>query len=336
MRLGRDMTGITRKSTLITAITLAILAAASPRAEAESTGIVVVIGKAAAHERTIIESAIASAVRKASWSLRVQPFSQKDLDIIAKCLGDDFPWHCLSPLMDPQAIDRLVVADVSLQPNAPGKLTIKGQLVIAGDKGAAVSQQRCDGCNAASLASAAQQLTEKLLHDIAIRNENTMLELQTVPPGATVSLDGQSIGTTNAAGTISLPTYAGPHKLTVQRTGYVFDERTIDLPAGQTTKLTVKLQPEGGKNLPLAPLAFAGAGALGMVGGGILIYVGQQDGPNDRRRYTRATPLGVVTGIAGITALGIGAYLWWRGPKESAPIASPTSGGVIIGWMEAF
>jgi hypothetical protein len=115
-------------------------------------------------------------------------------------------------------------------------------------------------------------------------------------------------------GIITQTTYAGPHKLMVQRTGYVFNERTINLFAGKTTDLVVELQPEAAaarEGPPLAPLVIAGAGAAGVVVGGVLLYVGQQDGPDDKRLYTCATALGVAVGIAGIAAVGI--------PDDGAP-----------------
>lgn len=340
MRPGRDITtGRTGKPAQIAALALAVTAAAAPRASAESTGIVLVTGRVAAHERTVIESAIVVAVRRASWTLSAQPFTPTEIDTITGCLRDDRPWHCLSPMMAPKGVDRIVVADANPQLGAPGKLDIVGDLVVAGDGAAAVSQQRCDGCDDAGLALAVQRLTDALLQDMAVRSEQTVLVVQTVPPGATVLLDGQSIGTTNASGTINQTTYAGPHKLTVQRAGYQFDERTIHLLAGRTTGLVIELQPEGveARVKPLlAPLAIAGTGAAGVVVGGVLIYLGQQDGPDDKWRYTRATALGVVAGIAGTAAVGIGVYLWRRPAKPSGLTVSTTPGAAVIGWAGAF
>src|SRR6185436_3511895 len=103
-------------------------------------------------------------------------------------------------------------------------------------------------------------------------------------------------------------------------------------PAARTTPLTVELRREAAlashRGSPVVPLALAVGGAAALVGGGVLVYVGQQDGPDDRRRYTRATPIGIGTGLLGVAAIGLGAYLWWRGPTESAVAMSPVPGGM--------
>ena len=323
---------------VVIATLLAVALGASSRASADATGVVVVTGKIAARERKIIEAAIATAVRKASWSLSKRPFALHEVEAIAACLRDDKPWSCLRPLMQPMGVDRIVVADANPQPDA-SKLVITGELVVAGDAAAAVVQRRCDACDEANLTAVAQRLAEELLRDMAMRSE-TVLELRTVPPGAAVALDGQSIGTTDGAGKLTHTTIPGPHKVAVQHTGFASDERTVDLPAARTTPLTIELRREAttarGHRSPVVPLALAGGGAAALVAGGVLIYMGQQDGPDDRQRYTRATPLGIGTGLLGVAAIGLGAYLWWREPTESGIAMSPTPGGVMAGWAGRF
>jgi hypothetical protein len=336
MRLGNHMTGITPKSAAIATL-LAVALGASIRAHADATGIVVVTGKIAMRERKIIETAIATTVRKASWSLSKQPFAPHEVDAIMKCLRDDKPWTCLRPLMQPMGVDRIVVADANPQPDSASKLVITGEFVVAGDAAAAVVQRRCDGCDDAALTAAAARLTEELLRDMALRSE-TVLELRTVPRGAAVVLDGQSIGTTDATGKLTHTTIPGPHKLAVHHKGFASDERTVDLPAAKTTAVSVELQrdTEPHDRSPVVPLALAGGGLAALVGGSVLIYVGRQDGPDDRHRYTRATPIGIGTGLVGVAAIGLGAYLWRRGPTESGVALSATPGGLFAGWAGRF
>jgi hypothetical protein len=84
------------------------------------------------------------------------------------------------------------------------------------------------------------------------------------------------------------------------------------------------------------PLALMGAGAVSMATAGVLVYVGEQDGPEDKRIRPRATPLGVAAGVVGVAAVGVGLYLWLRGPRRSGPTASALPGGAAVGWIEAF
>jgi hypothetical protein len=334
MRPGNNQAAVIAAS----ALAFAAITAATPRpAAADSTGTVVVTGKLAARERTVIESAITTALRRASWTMSVQPFTPKETETISKCLANDHPWPCLAPLVQPKGVDRIIVAEVKPQPDSPSKLVITGEFAVAGDNPAAVMIQRCDGCDDARLAAAARRLTEDLLRDMAAGGE-TVLALQTVPAGASVVMDDQSIGITDGSGKLSQTTLPGPHKLTVRHPGFVDGNRTIELPVARTTPLAIELAPAATttEHPLLVPLAFVGAGAAAVIVGGVLIYVGQQDGPNDPTRYTRATPIGVVTGVVGLAAIGYGAYLLWRGPTSSGLTLNPTPGGLVAGWAGGF
>jgi hypothetical protein len=329
------MTAIHRARWIVPAA-LAILLVTGPAAHAEPTGIVVVTGKIAARERTVIEAALVNAMRTAAWSLSAQRFAPKEIEIITRCLRDDQPWRCLSPLMQPKGVDRIVVADVNPQPDAASKLVIVGELVTAGDGAATVVHRRCDGCDDASLTIAVQHLASELLHDLAQRSE-TILELRTVPPGATVTLDGQPLGASDAAGKLSQATIPGPHKVIVEHPGFVHSELSVDLPAAKTTPYVVELVPDAQPRRPrLVPLALVGAGVAAVAVGGYLIYLGQQDGPDDRKRYTRATPIGVVTGVAGAAAISYGVYLWLHHPAANVITMSATPGGLVAGWSGTF
>ena len=335
MRLGNHMTGITPKAAAIATVFAAVLGA-SALARADSTGIVVVTGKITARQQATIEAAITTTLRKASWSLNKPAFAPREIQTITTCLRDDKPWSCLRPVLEPIGVDRIVVADANPSVDSPTKLVITGEFVITGDAAPAVVQRRCDGCDEAGLAAVAQTLAEQLLHDMAMRSE-TVLELHTVPPGAAVSLDGQSIGTTDADGILVHTTIPGPHKLVVRRTGFATDERALELPAAKTTPLSVELQSmtarHGGSRIGPIALAAGGTVALGL--GGVFIYMGQRDGPDDRYIYTRATSIGIGTCVVGAAAI-VGAYFWWRGSRTSGVAMSPTPGGVLAGWAGVF
>lgn len=329
------MTRVTPKAAAIATLFAVVLGASAP-ARADSTGIVLVTGKITAHERATIETAIATTLRKSSWSLNQPAFAPREIQTITTCLRDDKPWTCLRPLMEPLGVDRIVVADANAAVDSPTKLVITGEFVVAGDTAPAVVQRRCDGCDDASLAAVAQTVAEELLHDMAMRSE-TVLELHSAPPGAAVSLDGQSIGTTDADGILIHTTIPGPHKLVVRHIGFATDERTIDLPAAKTTPLHVELQGEAARHgrSRIGPIALAVGGTVALGLGGVFIYMGQQDGPDDRYIYTRATAIGIGTCVAGAAAIA-GAYFWWRGSSTSGVALSPTPGGVLAGWAGVF
>jgi hypothetical protein len=65
----------------------------------------------------------------------------------------------------------------------------------------------------------------------------TQLYVKTVPSGATVTLDGKKIGRSDGLFKVA----AGKHQLALQLEGYALDERSIDVPEGEITRLEVKL-----------------------------------------------------------------------------------------------
>lgn len=330
------MTVILRNAILI--IASIVVPATSARAAADPTGIVVVTGKPTARERTTIETAITRVLRRASWSMSSQPFSPKETESITKCLRDDRPWRCLDRLMQPKGVDRIVVATVT-RPSAT-RLNITGELAVAGDGGAVVVERHCDDCENESLDAVVQKLAEDLLHDLAIRAE-TKLDLRTVPAGATVLLDGRSIGTTDASGKLSQSALPGPHKLRVQHPGFVDSERTIQLAVAQTTPVVVELVQAPSTGTPLlVPAIIAGAGVAALAGG-ILLQLGKDSPPVGEKQppYIISYP-GVALMAGGTIAIGIGVYLWMHAASNGAPTSTPTvaitAGGAVVGWAGHF
>ncbi len=349
MRLGNDMARVPRSVSLIAASILAITVATASRADAEPTGIVVVTGKIGAHELSVIESAIKTALRRASWSMSAQAFTLKETQSILRCLADDNPWHCLGPLMQPKGADRIVVAEVNPQSDSASKLVLIGHLAVPGDGSAAVQQERCDGCNDARLAGIAQKLTEALLADMANRNE-TVLELQTVPAGATAWLDDQPLGTTNAAGQLSHATIPGPHKLSVQHPGFTQDDRDVNLLVAKTNHVDVKLTPVSAKPTPtppieskhslLVPLVVTGVGAAALAIGVSVQLAADSPGPGQQQHKYIVSMPGVLLMAGGGAVIGVGVYLWLRSRSPAAPAAMPvvavTDRGGVIGWTGRF
>jgi serine/threonine-protein kinase len=88
------------------------------------------------------------------------------------------------------------------------------------------------------------------------------------PPGADVSVDGMSVGLTNAQGSLSVPVSPGPHKLVVSKADFAsFIDPDISVGAGETFR----------DPAPLTPLGNSGFLAVSAVGGNaakIKVYVG--------------------------------------------------------------
>ena len=84
------------------------------------------------------------------------------------------------------------------------------------------------------------------------------------------------------------------------------------------------------------PAVLVIGGAAALAAGGVEIYLGTRDGPDVKTIYPNATPIGGALIGVGAVMVGVGIYLWTRGPKESAPVATLTPDGGFVGWAGTF
>ncbi len=80
------------------------------------------------------------------------------------------------------------------------------------------------------------------------------LRVQSSPTGATVRLDGTSIGTTNLERTGVTP---GPHTVEISRSGYQTETRSVTITAGSTTPVQVTLQLIPTNQSPVAAFTYS-------------------------------------------------------------------------------
>jgi hypothetical protein len=88
----------------------------------------------------------------------------------------------------------------------------------------------------------------------------------------------------------------------------------------------------------MLPYGLIGAGALGVVGGLVMIGIDEDPTPHGDQRPTyrdTATP-GAVLAIAGAAAVGAGVYLWLTDRRGAHPVAAVSSDGAVVGWAGRF
>jgi hypothetical protein len=88
----------------------------------------------------------------------------------------------------------------------------------------------------------------------------------------------------------------------------------------------------------MLPYGLIGAGALGVVGGLVMIGIDEDPTPHGVQRPTyrdTATP-GAVLAIAGAAAIGAGVYLWLADRRGSHPVAAVSSDSAVVGWAGRF
>lgn len=315
------------------------------RAHAES-GLLIIGGTAAEHERSTVGGAIESAVRGAGWSLPSKPFSKKDTERLLNCSDAKTPWTCVPPAVGAAGIQDVLVVSVeaSQAENGAPMVVITGKLIVTNPQAFAVRRRFCEHCADDKLAEASQDLTHQLIQELAVRGGRTVVSFKSQPTSADITLDGAHVGATDA----TFNTFPGKHVATVQKPGFDSEVREFTVEEGKTAELLFMLHPSS-TSVELHPVSrpwwsarwvpgtAIGAGAALVVFGGISVYRGQTfSGADSRYEYTHATTVGVITGLVGLGAVGTGLYLLWRGPNGSAPSASIGPGGAVVGWTGRF
>lgn len=333
------------KRQIVLLILVSVWVAQLRRAHAES-GLLIVGGGAAEHERSIVSGAIESAVRSAGWSLPSKPFSKKDTDRLLNCPDAKTPWTCVPPAIGAAGIQDVLVVSVetSQAENGAPMVVITGKLIVTNPQAFAVRRRFCEHCADDKLAEASQDLTHQLIQELAVRGGRTVVSIKSVPTSADITLDGAHVGATDAV----FNTFPGKHVAIVQKPGFVSEVREFTADEGKTAELLFTLHPSPTSieshpasqpwwSARWVPTTAIGAGAALVVFGGISIYRGQTFGGADNRyEYTHATTVGVVTGLVGLGVAGTGLYLLWRGSHASAPTASVGPGGAVVGWSGRF
>lgn len=147
--------------------------------------------------------------------------------------------------------------------------------------------------------------TEKQMHGIA---DDLMLALASQPP-------------------------AGSHV-------HVPPPTTVGQVSGEPAQEPTPMHDEGATPSKAVPYTLVGVGVAAIIAGGVLIAIDEDppaSGVQPKTIRDTATA-GVITLGAGAVVTGVGAYLWYRSghASSSAPVASVSHDGAVVGWAGRF
>ena len=111
--------------------------------------------------------------------------------------------------------------------------------VVSADTGEVVGDAEgiCEICGVQELGDMVEGLAARLRAKVDTSDVPTRLRVDTDPPGATVSVDGQEVGTTP----LEVEVEPGPHEIQVQRRGYRTESTTAELAPGTTGAYSYRL-----------------------------------------------------------------------------------------------
>lgn len=276
---------------------------------------------------------------------RVAPLRAEQAFALA---GEPTPGACPDTRACTIALAQSSEADYLLQLQAVKRDTgwHMGIELLDGQVGEAAAQgeRRCERCTAEAAGAVLVELFAAA-YDQARKRPRSRLQLRVDPPDAQVKLDDQPLRRVPFDGAL----FAGSRRLLIQRDGYQDLQRGIELVEGQTTALSLSLDPKPEPPPPpLLPVSAARGkrstlrlllGGAAIAGGAVLLGYGISglvlnnhcedlsivDTSQCAQIYRTGTAGGVLLGL-GIALSGTGVVLMALPPAKPRP-ASPAARG---------
>jgi hypothetical protein len=261
----------------------------------------------------------------------MMPMAEDAIEETATCLVAGDP-RCARAVVEAHAsTDNVVYARVDVAARTTD-VTFNAYWFIRGHE--AVAERRvCEHC--ASWNEVADRMMDALASGTL---QMGRLDLRSKPSDLTVLLDNTEVGVTP----VELDVTAGHHTLSLLRNGSAVAQREVDVTGGETTHITVTTPVVVNDEHPsrVVPLLLLGAGVGALATGFAFIYVGQQNGENQKYIYPDSTPVGIGLATVGVGVM-IGSFVMLgqshsSSPPTSTPIAAISSRGAYLGWQARF
>lgn len=262
---------------------------------------------------------------------------------------------CARGVFDHQAtVDYLVFVRADL---VGGKKSKEANLVaywFLKDRDAVADKRNCKPCANKVLAKTAAEVLAAVYDETALAKAHLKIS---EPPGLVVLLDGTNVGVTPVEQDVA----PGQHEISLQRDDQVLGSTTIETKAGDQTDVKVPITtpvvvatrpgepdrataaeaPPEHRPSRIVPGLMIALGAGAAITGGVFIYYGHKNGPDDPLIYPDANKQGAIIAGVGGAVLITGLVYWWvqgssAEPPQNGPTASVVPGGTIVGWAGQF
>ncbi len=263
-----------------------------------------------------------------------------DLAAALECLNDAKAEDCSDSvnMVPAEWLLLLRIRRESDSPDADQTVVAKYYSAKTGDL-LQVEQRICQRCSSAErLAEIIRTLVDEMsTAQLAAKAPDTFLDIQSNPPGATLSIDGTAVGPTGQSYRVK----PGDHELVIRQQGYRTATQNVSVAANEHKALTVSLDKLPPPDVWQRRIGWGaiGVGVAALSLGGYYIAVDDGDRqpgePFEATRNDSATTGKVLMGVGIGVALGVAfALLTSDSPDDTSGfsfLAAPVEDGLAVG-----
>jgi hypothetical protein len=317
-----------------------VLALAARPAHAQKAA-VLVGGPVLPESREIIAAAARGRIVDQRWKLvEPPPMPEMDLHDILTCVNGTITPDCTKEVRQSTPVERLLVLSARNEGTRTTYSTVVNAWLLDGTGSLVVARSKtCPShCKPGFLETAVNELVSSILKEADDKLRPTRLAIRSVPEGADVEVDGETVGTTNLDHTVA----PGPHRVVLRKAGFAPATRDVVAVERQTVDVDVQLEAEvgilDGPRNPLYGYLGAGVGAALLGAGAYFVLTDEDaaDGENNGNlsAYNDTAPLGLALGGAGLVVAGAG-LAWLLLPElgETEPAAPIVGVGAHGAWL---
>lgn len=281
--------------------------------EARADYVIVVVEDDDVAIRDRITKAARDVLEKAKWEVLTDT-TKNEFIRVGKCISNkQIDSKCMQRALGLAAIDQLLHFQVRRDGDT---LQVIATLVNGTTGALKLDQRKCMQCKKdADLDKAIAQVTAAIIGFKLVEEPTTptQIQIETVPPGATISIDGKPVGESGKPYEVA----EGKHTVKVTKPGHIPQQLSVEVARGQTESLRITLLSEGsvggssGRSYGVLKWVAIGTGVVAVATGVGLIAI---DGPiiedNIRQEKQYETLAGgIASTVGGAALIGAGVYM---------------------------